>query len=350
MRLLVVTQTVDENDLQLGFFHRWLEELASRVEEVTVICLKEGVHHLPENVKVYSLGKEQKKQSPIVYAVRFKKLAWKLRKEYDTVFVHMNQEYILIAGPLWKLLGKKIYMWRNHYDGSWLTDVAASYCKKVFCTSRFSYTAKYKKTILMPVGVDTERFLKQGSESAPERKPHSILFFARMAPSKKAEVLIDALKILKDKSIEFTASLYGSPLPIDEGYYLSLKKKVSKFELGESATFYPGVPNTQAAEIFSAHEVFVNCSQSGMFDKTLFEAAASGCLVIAASEDFQTLAGSESYFNGTSEDMEERLEAALTMSSEREKEEVEKLRDIANQQSLPELMTHLTQIMAPVRK
>jgi glycosyltransferase involved in cell wall biosynthesis len=281
MKLLVVAQTVDENDLQLGFFHRWLEELAPRVETLTVICLKEGTHHLPENVRIYSLGKEKKKESALVYAIRFKELAWKLRKEYDTVFVHMNQEYILIAGPMWKLLGKKIYMWRNHYDGSWLTDVAAFFCTNVFCTSRFSYTAKYKKTVLMPVGVDTERFERAKDESHITRTPRSILFFARMAPSKKPEVLIEALALLKERKIEFTARFYGSPLPVDEGYYLSIKKLASRYQLDDRVTFYPGVPNTQASRIFSEHEIFVNCSQSGMFDKTLFEAAASGCLVIS---------------------------------------------------------------------
>ncbi len=346
MKLLVVAQTVDENDLQLGFFHRWLEELSKHVEQLTVICLKEGAHHLPENVQVYSLGKEQKKQSPLVYAVRFKKLAWKLRKEYNTVFVHMNQEYILIAGPLWKLLGKKIYMWRNHYDGSWVTDVAAFFCTKVFCTSKFSYTAKYKKTVIMPVGVDTERFSKN---PVAARTPRSILFFARMAPSKKAEVLIDALKILKEKGIAFTASLYGSPLPIDEGYYLSLKKKVTKLELDDVITFRAGVPNTQAAEVFNAHEIFVNCSRSGMFDKMLFEAAACGCLVVAASEDFKDLAGADAYFDGTSEDLASRLESLLALSSEKQKEDAQKFISVAKDESLSGLITKLSEEMSAVR-
>ena len=344
MKLLVVTQTVDENDLQLGFFHRWLEALAKHVEQITVICLKEGAHHLPANVRVFSLGKEKGKESGIVYAIRFKKLAWKLRKDYDVVFVHMNQEYILIAGWLWKLLGKKIYMWRNHYDGSWLTDVAAALCTNVFCTSRFSYTAKYRKTILMPVGVDTERFVAPGAGAM--RKPHSILFFARMAPSKKAEVLIDALKIVKEKGIAFTASLYGSPLPVDEGYYLSLKKKVSKLDLENEITFYAGVPNTQSAEVFAAHEIFVNCSRSGMYDKTLFEAAASGCLVVASSEDFKTLAGAAAYFDGTAESLAEQLDTLLAMSPDAEAQRAQEFVQIAEDQSLTRLVTLLVEVLS----
>jgi len=58
MKLLVVTQVVDTEDPVLGFFVRWVEELAKHVESVEVICLREGKHMLPVNVHVHSLGKE----------------------------------------------------------------------------------------------------------------------------------------------------------------------------------------------------------------------------------------------------------------------------------------------------
>lgn len=58
MRLLVVTQAVDKQDPVLGFFHRWLEEFAKHADQLIVICLREGTHSLPSNVRIYSLGKE----------------------------------------------------------------------------------------------------------------------------------------------------------------------------------------------------------------------------------------------------------------------------------------------------
>ena len=61
MRLLILTQKVDINDDILGFFHRWIEEFAKRCEKVIVICLQEGRHDLPSNVKVLSLGKRELK-------------------------------------------------------------------------------------------------------------------------------------------------------------------------------------------------------------------------------------------------------------------------------------------------
>ena len=107
MKLLIVTQKVDENDSILGFFHGWIAEFAKHCESVIVICLEKGEHHLPQNVNVLSLGKERfevksqksKVLKKLTYAINFFKYIWQERKNYDVVFVHMNQEYVLLAVP-----------------------------------------------------------------------------------------------------------------------------------------------------------------------------------------------------------------------------------------------------------
>lgn len=309
MKLLVVTQTVDAGNPVLGFFARWIGECAKHVERIEVICLSEGAHTLPDNVHVHSLGKEHGASSRAAYSWRFLLLAWRLRREYDAVFVHMNQEYILIAGWLWKLLGKRVYMWRNHYAGSLLTDIAMMWCTKIFCTSKHSYTAKYKKTVIMPVGVDTERFTTPMNAT---RKPRSILFLARMSPSKRPEMLIDALATLAREHSDFVADFYGSPLPQDESYYESLKERVRTLGITRHISFYTGVSNDQTPELYRTHEIFVNTSPSGMLDKTIFEAVACGCIVLASSADFSEIAGTNSYFD-TAIDLAERLKEALAL-------------------------------------
>ena len=75
MKLLILTQVVDKDDLYLGFFHRWIEMLAPHHEHIHVICLKGGVYTLPENVSVHSLGKE-KGYSQFRYIKNFFSLAW----------------------------------------------------------------------------------------------------------------------------------------------------------------------------------------------------------------------------------------------------------------------------------
>ena len=90
MNVLICTQKVDKNDPILGFFHDWVIGFAAKYDYVTVICLFEGEHDLPENVKVFSLGKE-KGASKVAYLMRFYKYIWSKQTEYDVVFVHMNQ-------------------------------------------------------------------------------------------------------------------------------------------------------------------------------------------------------------------------------------------------------------------
>ena len=102
MKLLIITQKVDKQDAVLGFFHRWLLEFTKNFEKITVICLERGVFDLPHNAKVLSLGKEQGK-SRVKYLWNFYKYIWSERKNYDTVFVHMNQEYVLLGAPIWKI-------------------------------------------------------------------------------------------------------------------------------------------------------------------------------------------------------------------------------------------------------
>lgn len=333
MKLLITTQAVDTEDPTLGFFVQWIQELAPHFESIEVVCLKEGLHTLPTNVTVHSLGKEKGKRSRMAYAATYLALVWKLRNRYDASFAHMNQEYILIAGWLWKFMGKPIYMWRNHYAGSILTDTAAVLCAKVFCTSTHSHTAKYRKTVLMPVGVDTSRFYP---EDRIERTPRSLLFLARISPSKRPDVFIEALGLLIAKGISFIGSVYGTPQPPDQAYYESLKGRAEALGLHDRIRFHGGVPNEKAADIYRAHELFVNCSPSGMFDKTIFEAGASGCIVLASSKDYADLTESRYHFTDA-ESLADRLEYWLTSSQSERAATQEASVALAQLQGLPDL-------------
>jgi glycosyltransferase involved in cell wall biosynthesis len=338
MKLLIVTQAVDSEDPVLGFFVRWIEEIAKHTALIEVICLRKGKYHLPENVRVHSLGKERGAVSRITYVRRFISLAWKLRHDYDQVFVHMNEEYILIAGWLWNVLGKHVYLWRNHYAGSWRTGIAVTFCRKVFCTSEYSYTAKYAKTTLMPVGIDTTVFFP---DTRIKRMPRSILYLGRMAPSKRAEILIDALAQLAKEEIDFTADFYGSPLPENQMYYQGLKDKVHGLNLDGQVAFHAGIPNNKTPDIYRGHEIFVNTSPSGMLDKTIFEAAACGAMVLAASLDWSKRAGQDLAFVDAPT-LASRLAASL---EEGQPQRSERLQALVEANSLTRLGTAVVQAM-----
>jgi glycosyltransferase involved in cell wall biosynthesis len=281
---------------------------------------------LPINVKVLSLGKESGK-SRLKYLFKFFCYIIRFRNDYDAVLSHMNQEYVILGSAFWKILSKKVYMWRNHYAGSFLTDVASLFCDKIFCTSKFSYIYKYRKTVLMPVGIDTEKFKP---DQTVNRAPGTILSIGRISPSKKIEQFIEVLSIVRNNGLAFTASVYGDALVEDEDYHNLLKEKVKMLGLDDRVKFYSGVPNDKTPEIYRRHRIFVNLSKSGMFDKTIFEAMACGTVAISCSKDLVGKIESKySFKEDDLSDLATKITQALQSPSEELKEDGLKHRGVA---------------------
>ncbi|MBI2086870.1 MAG: glycosyltransferase family 4 protein [Candidatus Zambryskibacteria bacterium] len=274
MKLLIITQKMAKNDPILGFFHRWLEEFAKNFEKVTVICLEKGEFNLP-TVKVLSLGKESG-ESKIKYLWNFYKYIWHERKNYDAVFVHMNQEYVLLGWKFWKLWGKKIYLWRNHAKGNIFTDLAVLLSHKVFCTSPSSYTARFKKTTLMPVGVDTDFF--KPNPSVP-KIPNSVLFLGRITPVKRVLEFINWVK-----GTQYQATIAGPVLSEDREYGEQVKRNLT-----DKIKFIGPVTREEALKLYQTHELYVNKTPAGSFDKTIFEAVACGMKLMVDNPDAQNV-------------------------------------------------------------
>ena len=293
MRLLIITQKVDMDDPVLGFFHTWIVKLASKFESITVICLEIGRFNLPTNVKIFSLGKE-KGRDKLGYIFRFfnhsffSRLRGQESLNYDSVFVHMNQEYVLLGGLFWKILSKKIYFWRNHVKGNILTKIAVWLSSKVFYTSPQSFTAKFKKSIIMPVGIDMDRFQTTNHKSPK----NSVLMLGRISPIKNIHLALEAARILVEKGVEFNLNIVGDPANPEDIEY---KKKLvldNKDLIGSGyLNFMMSVPNYKTPEIYAAHEIFVNLTSAGSMDKTILESVACGCLPLVINPYFSSVFG-----------------------------------------------------------
>lgn len=285
MKLLFITQKVDKDDDLLGVYHRWIEGLAKRVEKISVICLYQGKTDLPGNVGVYSLGKESGR-SRIKYLWRFYKYIWRLRREYDAVFVHMNPEYMLLAGWWWRLTGKKAFLWYNHPMGNWQARLAIAFSRGVFHTSPFAFAARYKKAIMMPVGVDTGWFKPIANGKSQMANGFRILFLGRIAPVKRVDVLLKAFSILSTSQVHrLTLTIVGGPTPgkpVEAAYYEEVKKLAADPAISGRVEFRPPVPNSQTPEIYNQHDLFVNLTDTGSFDKTIIEAMACEVPVIVS--------------------------------------------------------------------
>jgi glycosyltransferase involved in cell wall biosynthesis len=337
MKLLIVTQKVDRNDPVLGFFHGWLIEFAKHVEKLHVICLEMGEFDLPGNVSVHSLGKEEG-SSRFKYVWRFYKYIFLLKNEYDSVFVHMNQEYVLLGGIFWKKFGKKIFLWRNHAQGSIFTRFAVLLSDKVFCTSEQSFTAKFNKTKIMPVGVDTNMFTQRINQV----KENTFLVLGRVDPVKRLEDIIEAVSLLKEKGIVNSVHIVGDPKESNRGYKVLLQDIVRKKGLEQNILFFPGVPYSEASSVYGRYNLFINVTPSGSLDKTIFEAISSGLIPVVANQFFRgVLPDGLVINNGNSEILAEALEYAISITKSIPPDLTQVMKSISQKHSLQNLSLEL---------
>ncbi len=285
MKILIITQKVDLNDDLLGTYHNWLKKFAEKFEKINVICLYKGEHNLPSNVSVYSLGKEEGK-SRTKYLKRFFYYIWKLRNEYEVVFVHMNQEYIILGGLFWRLTGKKTALWYNHHHGNLMTEIAVRICHIIFHTSPFAYTARFKKAKIMPAGIDIELFKKNENI---QKVPNSILYLGRISPIKKLEVLVEAANLLDKANIDFVLNIVGEAGERDYDYWQKIKNLSNELQKKGKIKFFGEIPNYKTPEIYNQNEILVNLSPPGLFDKTILEAMACQTLVLVCSQAFENI-------------------------------------------------------------
>ncbi|MEK7144802.1 MAG: glycosyltransferase family 4 protein [Patescibacteria group bacterium] len=284
MRLLIVTQVVDAKDPILGFFVRWLEEFSKHAEQIEVVCLKEGTHSLPANVRVHSLGKE-KGVSRMKYIFNFYTYIWELRQQYDTVFVHMNPEYLLLGGLFWRLAGKKIGFWYNHPHAGIRLRIAAQLSNKVFFTSPFAASATFPHAKRMPAGIDTDVF-------KPQPVPYdrqSLYMQGRVMPSKHLAVALEALQILR-KTISAKLILVG---PEDPTYGESLRIRFSDLVESGAVVFAGPKRNDETPPYYAAAGGSINLASAGHFDKSVLESMACETPVITSSPAFVDIISSE---------------------------------------------------------
>lgn len=296
MKLLIITQKVDINDDVLGFFHGWIKEFAKHCEFVTVICLQKGDYDLPENVKVFSLGKE-KGISKFKYILNFYKYIWRERKNYDIVFVHMNQEYVLLGGLFWRMMGKKIALWYAHKAVNVKLKIAEKLVDKIFTPSKESFRLPSKKVEITGHGIDTEKFKNQKSKvKNEENAKFKIISVGRISPVKNYDLLVDAAEILKSKNIDYDIKIAGAPiLESDKKYFEKLKEKIKEKQLEDKIKFVGPIPNKDIIDFYQEGDLFVNFSDTGSIDKAVLEAMACGLKILTSNEAFRGILKEENF-------------------------------------------------------
>jgi len=341
MKILIITQKVDYNDGVLGFFHNWLKKLAERFEYITVICLQKGACDLPANVEVLSLGKELG-HGRLTYLRLFFKYILQSKKNYDVVFVHMNAEYVVLGSWLWKLWGKKVALWYNHSYGDNKATAAINLADEVFFTSPYAFSAGFEKAQAMPVGIDTEQFSPQDLINKTNGR-FKILSIGRISPVKNIDILVKAAHILQEDDFDFVINIYGDAPSRDKMYLNTVKELAEDLVKQGRVVFHKGVANKQTPAIYNQHDLFVNLTPSGSFDKTILEAMSCQKPILICNQSLGDFLTAEFLFaENNAKDLARQIKNLATQDLKQQSKDFRQY--VINQHSLSSLVEKIYQV------
>lgn len=304
--ILIVTQTVDEADSNLGFFCGWVREFASHSNNIYVVANKVGAYSLPNNVKVFSLGKENNKYRAFRF-FRYWYLLFRYLPKVDGVFVHMAPEYVVYGGWLARLYGKKLSLWYVHKSVTWRLRLALLMVNSVFTASLDGISFVSKKIKVVGHGIDLEA-LKV--ERKLDKNVFNMLTVGRISPSKNLLILLKTVSVLASKiNKKLKLTVVGSPyLKKDFKYLDELKSYIKNNEISDLVDFVGSVPHEKIGLFLAKADVFVSASNTGGVDKAVLEPVIVGVPTVTSNRAFVDILPASLLFEaGNVEELVEKL-------------------------------------------
>jgi len=337
-RLLIITQKVDVTDPFLGFFVKWLKELARHFDELRVLCLAKGKFKLPSHVRVISLGKEFKASRSIILQ-NFLKLIIPEALHADAVFVHMTPIWVIIVGPIFKTLGKPVFVWYVHKSIPASLRIAEPFCTKIFTASRESCRLKSKKVRVLSHGIDVDFFK---FHRRLKRSSFNILSVSRITLSKNIHLLISAFAEYHRHNARSSLVIVGGPLTsVDKPYFDEAKVLARKAGVSKAVVFAGAKTQEKLLPYLYKADSFVNLSTTGSVDKAVLEAMATGLPTITSNEAFKNIRGVINV-NNKVESVVEGFEKCANMSDSTRVKIAHLSRKYAEKHSLKKLMKQIS--------
>lgn len=287
-KILIFTQFVDMNNPLLGFFVPWLRAFAERFDEVHVICFEAGEHNLPENVKVYEIGKYTGWKKVLYiprFYITFATIFFVHRPKY--VFFHMVAIFTLLSAPFYyirKLVGSTFMLWMTHGNLGFMDRSTFRFVDHVFTAAERGYEVATSKKHVVGHGIDVNLF------SPPEHKrdwnkPIKIALVGRVSPVKGIEHALRGVAPLIKKGNDLHLSIVG---PKDDLKYLKeLEELVKDLGVSDRVLFWDPIPNTKLPDFYGKHHIVLNTTIIDTADKVTLEAMSCGAIPVTFSSMFK---------------------------------------------------------------
>jgi glycosyltransferase involved in cell wall biosynthesis len=284
--LVFVTQLLDPADPVLGFVAGLLPALAARCDRLLVIANE--LRALPEDVdaEFESLGKERG-SSRLARSLRYERLLMRLGRDrsFCGLFAHMCPVYATLSSPLLRPRGMRVVLWYAHPADTWGLALAERLSSVVLTSLPGAYPRRSGKVFAVGQAIDTHRW-----HFVPPPKAQPALRVAalgRTSPVKGYPVLIKAVKRARERGLPVRLRLVGPATTAPEVRHRDeLIRLVEALDLEDAVEMLKGVPPYAVPEIIADADVVVNATRVGSGDKIVFEAMASGRLVVVSNSAF----------------------------------------------------------------
>ena len=284
-RLLLFNLMTDSSDPVLGFAAGWIRELARHCESLDVITMYQGALDLPDNVRVFSAGRERGLNKAARLANFYRHLLRLLAAEsYDACFAHMMPLFAGLAGPLLTARGIPTVLWYAHRQKSAQLRVGLAMSRRVVSADATSFPYATDKLRVIGHGIDTD-FYAPASSSTVGRP--LVAHVARLAAIKHQKTTIQAVA---ETSADVTL-VGGVQEGYPAGYADELEAMIDKLKLTDRARLTGDLPPPAVRGWYHRAAVAVNMSPVGLFDKAALESMACAVPTVVCNPAFGDLMG-----------------------------------------------------------
>jgi glycosyltransferase involved in cell wall biosynthesis len=288
MRVLMLTRRVDKDDWLAGFTHTWIERLAAHpaVEAVDVICLTLGAHDLPENVRLWSMGKERGKNR-LRELWNFLRGLARFVPTADVIFAHMIPRYLLIAAPWAGVYRKPMVIWYAHRSVTLQLRLAHALAARVVTASPESYNLPGDKVQVIGHGIDMSAFYPADAPPAAR----TILGVGRLSPIKNYDALLRGLAALRARGgyDDVRVALAGGTTAEYAHHEQTLRDLAQELGLAANVDFLGPVAPDRIPALYRAATLTANLCPTGGLDKVVVESLASGVPAVVHNATYRPL-------------------------------------------------------------
>ena len=287
-RLLLFNLMTDSADPVLGFASGWIRDLARRCESIDVITMYQGELDLPDNVRVFSAGRERGLNRTARLANFYRHLLRLLTTEhYDACFAHMMPLFAGLAGPLLTARGIPTVLWYAHRQKSTQLRLGLMMSRRVVSADSTSFPYATDKLRVIGHGIDADFYAPGDPVNLSSPRRPLIVQVGRLAAIKHQKTTIRAVA-----EIETDLTLVGG---LQDGYpahYVhELEAMIQRLGLTDRIRLTGDLPSFEVRGWYRQADVAVNMSPVGLFDKAALESMACAAPTVVCNPAFAPLLG-----------------------------------------------------------